>query len=297
MTAWQTQLKSLGDLRAHESMARHTTLGVGGAARWYFRPADRNAVIRTMALIPCDLPLLPLGRGSNLLVADEGFPGLVMDLSCLTALHHEGTVVTAGAGLRMSRLAARCAEWGMAGLEFMATIPGDVGGGVAMNAGAFGQQTSDCLAQLEVVKPGGDTVALDAGALDMGYRRTRLPADALVLSARFILRPDVPETIRERMRKMREKRSSTQPLEQPNCGSVFKNPPGDHAARLIEAAGLKGFRIGGACISGKHANFIVNEGGARSSDVRRLICHARREVEQRFGVRLEPEVRTPGDEA
>ncbi len=295
MTAWQTQLESLGDLRAHEPMAGHTTLGVGGAARWYCRPADRNAVIQAMALIPRDLSLLPLGRGSNLLVSDEGFPGLVMDLGCLTGLHHEGTAVTAGAGLRMSRLAARCAEWGMAGLEFMATVPGDVGGGVAMNAGAFGQQVSDCLERLEAVKPGGDTVTLDAGALDMGYRRTRLPARALVLSARFGLRPDDTEAIRERMRKMRERRSSTQPLEQPNCGSVFKNPPGDHAARLIEAAGLKGFRIGGACISGKHANFIVNEGGARSSDVRKLIRHARREVEQRFGVRLEPEVRTPGD--
>jgi len=296
MTGWYIQLKDWGALRENEAMSRHTTLGVGGEARWYFRPASREAVIHAMQCIPSDIPLLPLGRGSNLLVPDDGFPGLVMDLSGLSKTSCEGKWVTAEAGARMNKLSQRCAESGLAGLEFMATVPGDVGGGIAMNAGAFGQQVSDVLQSIEVVKTNGEDAMLDVKSLDMAYRRTRLPAGALVLSACFELQADEPEAIKERMRAMRKKRSSTQPLEKPNCGSVFKNPPGDHAARLIEAAGLKGFRVGGACISDKHANFIVNEGQARSSDVRELIRHARQTVEQRFGVRLEPEVRALGDQ-
>jgi len=295
MMAWHEALKAWGTLRENEPMSRHTTLGVGGPARWYFKPENRETVIHAMKCIPSALPLLPLGRGSNLLIPDDGFSGLVIDLSCLSKILHEGKYVTAEAGARMNKLSQRCAEAGLAGLEFMATVPGDVGGGIAMNAGAFGQQVSDTLQWAEVVKTDGESVMLDVKALDMAYRRTRLPAGALVLSACFELQPDEPEAIKERMRAMRKKRSSTQPLEKPNCGSVFKNPPGDHAARLIEAAGLKGFRVGGACISDKHANFIVNEGQARSSDVRELIRHARQMVEQRFGVRLEPEVRALGD--
>jgi len=295
MTAWHIQLKDWGALRENEAMSRHTTLGVGGAARWYFRPKDRASVIHAMQRIPADIPLLPLGRGSNLLVPDDGFSGVVMDLSGLSEISREGTRVTAEAGTRMNKLSQRCAESGLAGLEFMATVPGDVGGGIAMNAGAFGQQVSDVLQSIEVVNTNGEGAMLDAESLDMAYRQTRLPKGALVLSACFELQSDEPEAIKERMRAMRKKRSSTQPLEKPNCGSVFKNPPGDHAARLIEAAGLKGFRVGGACISDKHANFIINEGQARSSDVRELIRHARQTVEQRFGIRLEPEVRALGD--
>jgi len=295
MTAWNVQLKAWGTLRENESMSRHTTLGVGGPARWYFKPEDRDAVIHAMKCIPSGLPLLPLGRGSNLLVPDDGFSGLVMDLSCLSGISCDGKQIMAEAGARMNKLSQRCAEAGLAGLEFMVTVPGDVGGGIAMNAGAFGQQVSDTLQWAAVVNIDGGSTKLDAKVLDMAYRRTRLPEGSLVLSACFELQPDEPEAIKERMRAMRKKRSSTQPLEKPNCGSVFKNPPGDHAARLIEAAGLKGFRVGGACISDKHANFIVNEGQARSSDVCELIRHARQTVEQRFGVRLEPEVRALGD--
>ncbi len=293
--AWQLQLKKLGGLRAHESMARHTTLGVGGAARWYFRPADRNAAIQAMKLIPRDLSLLPIGRGSNLLAPDEGFSGLVMDLGNLGGIQQDGSCLVSEAGVRMSRLAGRCVQRGLAGLEFMATVPGDVGGGVVMNAGAFGQQVSDCLRDVEVVMPGGEVAGLAASALEMTYRRTRLPAGALVLSARFELRPDDAEAIRGRMREMRARRSGSQPVEKPNCGSVFKNPPGDHAARLIEAAGLKGLRVGGARISDKHANFIVNEGSASSRDVQALIRRAQDLVERRFGVHLEPEVCLPGE--
>jgi len=294
-SAWHVQLKAWGVLRENEPMSCHTTLGVGGAARWYFRPENRDAVIASMQCVPPDVSLLPLGRGSNLLVPDDGFPGLVMDLSCLAAISSEGKEMTAEAGVRMSKLAQRSAESGLSGLEFMATVPGDVGGGIAMNAGAFGQQVSDTLQYIEMIDIKGNVTMLDAKMLEMDYRHARLPAGALVLSACFALQSDEPEAMKERMRNMRKKRSSTQPLEKPNCGSVFKNPPNDHAARLIEAVGLKGFRIGGACISDKHANFIINEGQARSSDVCELIRHARQMVEQRFGIRLEPEVRALGD--
>jgi len=295
MTPWHVQLKEWGALRENEPMSRHTTLGVGGAARWYFRPENRDAAMRAMKCVPVALPLLPLGRGSNLLISDDGFSGLVVDLSCLSGIFCEGKRVTAEAGVRMNKLSQRCAETGLAGLEFMATVPGDVGGGIAMNAGAFGQQVSDTLQSIEVVKTSGESAMLDVNVLDMAYRRTRLPKGSMVLSACFELQSDEPDAIRKRIRTMRKKRSATQPLEKPNCGSVFKNPPGDHAARLIEAAGLKGYRIGGACISDKHANFIINEGQAKSSDIHKLICHTRQTVAQRFGVRLEPEVRALGD--
>ncbi len=296
MTLWYEALKAWGTLCENEAMSRHTTLGVGGAARWYFRPENKDAVISAMQCVPSDISLLPLGRGSNLLIPDAGFSGLVMDLSCLATVSVEGKQIIAEAGVRMSKLAQRTAESGLAGLEFMATVPGDVGGGIAMNAGAFGQQVSDTLQYIEVLDAHGNICMLEAETLGMGYRRTRLPAGSLVLSACFELQSDESAAIKERMRNMHKKRSSSQPLEKPNCGSVFKNPPGDHAARLIEAAGLKGFRVGGACISDKHANFIVNEGQAKSSDVRALILHARQTVEQRFGIRLEPEVCTLGDD-
>ncbi len=295
MGDWWSALQTLGECRENEPMARHTTLGVGGATRWFFRPQNRAAMITALQHIPFDVPLLPLGRGSNLLVPDAGFAGVVVDVSDLNDIRVQAQSLSAGCGVRMSRVARQCAEHALTGLEFMATVPGDVGGGVAMNAGAFGQQVSDCLSEIELLTRQGEVRTIDAAQLQMAYRHTQLPSGSLVLSAAFTLQKDDAEAVRERMREMRAKRGATQPLELPNCGSVFKNPQGDHAARLIEAAGLKGLRIGGARISDKHANFIVNEGGAKSSDVLALIRQARETVEQRFGVRLEPEVRALGE--
>ena len=183
---------------------------------------------------------------------------------------------------------------GLTGLEFMATVPGDVGGGIAMNAGAFGQQVSDTLASIRILDRQGRVSELPAPALDMRYRHTALPQGAIVLAARFALHAGDAEAIRERMRAMRAQRSDTQPLAWPNCGSELKHPEGDHAARLVEAAGLKGFAVGGARISEVHANFIVNDGSAKAADVLALIEKARREVKARFGVTLEPEVRIVG---
>ncbi|HXH72039.1 MAG TPA: UDP-N-acetylmuramate dehydrogenase [Mariprofundaceae bacterium] len=292
--AWHDELARLGHLVEHEPMARHTTLGVGGPARWFFRPASRAAMIEAMPLIPADLPRLPLGRGSNLLVHDAGFDGIVIDLGGLDHIEVNGCSLTAEAGARMSRVARICAESGLSGLEFLSTVPGDMGGGVAMNAGAFGQEIADTFDHADVLTPDGKVVRLAKAALTMTYRHTELPAGSLVLAAGFTLHPASPEQIRERIRGMREKRGRTQPLAQPNFGSVFKNPPGDYSARLVEAAGLKGFGIGGARISALHANFIVNEGSATCADVQALIKKAQDEVEAKFGIRLQPEVRMIG---
>ncbi len=295
MQSWMEQLAELGAFRTDEQMARHTTLGVGGPARWFFRPTGRDALVEAVRIVPADLVILPLGRGSNMLVPDTGFDGMVLDLSDLNDLQLDGCRLTAGAGVRMSRFARTCADHGLTGCEFMATVPGDIGGGVAMNAGCFSQQVSDVLTEIELLMRDGSVVTQAAVDLQMAYRHTRLPAGALIISATFTLDTDHPEAVRERMRSMRERRSSTQPLAQPNCGSVFKNPKDDHAARLIEAAGLKGFAIGGARISDQHANFIVNEGDATSAEIVALIRRARAGVQEQFGIELQPEVRLVGE--
>jgi len=203
--------------------------------------------------------------------------------------------VEAGAGVRMSRFARQCADCGLSGAEFMATVPGDIGGGVVMNAGAFSQQTSDILRSVILIHRNGERMKMAAEDLCMAYRRTLLPAGALVVEAHFELSADRPDEIRERIRSMRSRRSATQPLAQANCGSVFKNPEGDYAARLIEAAGLKGFSIGGAQISPRHANFIVNDGEASSADIMALIRYAQGAVKMEFDIQLEPEVRMLGE--
>ncbi|RMH60491.1 MAG: UDP-N-acetylmuramate dehydrogenase [Zetaproteobacteria bacterium] len=288
-------LAMLGKVLRDEPMARHTTLGVGGPADWFFQPRDRDALARAMPLIPADMPRLPLGRGSNLLVLDGGFRGVVIDMAGLNVTRLTGNELYAEAGARMSRVASLCAAQGLSGLEFLATVPGNIGGGVAMNAGAFGQEIADCLQRVEVMDGEGRCMALERSSLAMGYRCTRLPEGALVVAACFRLQAMDAAKVRQRMRAMREQRGKRQPLSWPNCGSVFKNPPGDYAARLIEAAGLKGMRIGGARISERHANFIVNEGDATAADVLALIERAREAVWRQAGVRLETEVRIVGE--
>jgi UDP-N-acetylmuramate dehydrogenase len=292
---WSGRLQGMGEMREYESMARHTTLAVGGPARWFFRPADSATLAAALAMIPADIAILPLGRGSNLLLPDSGYDGMVIDLGNLKALHIEGCLVVAGAGVRMSRFARQCADSGLSGAEFMATVPGDVGGGVVMNAGAFSQQTSDILVSIVIIHRNGESAKIAATDLCMAYRRSVIPEGSLVVEACFELAPDRPDDIRQRIRSMRSRRSATQPLSQANCGSVFKNPEGDYAARLIEAAGLKGFAIGGAQISARHANFIVNDGEASSADIMALIKYAQRTVKIEFNIQMEPEVRMAGE--
>ncbi|MDX8413160.1 MAG: UDP-N-acetylmuramate dehydrogenase [Mariprofundales bacterium] len=291
--AWQQDMAALGAWAEDEPMADHVTLAAGGHARWFFRPDSAAALSAALVRLPVSVAIMPLGRGSNLLVTDGGFDGLIIDLSGLDALNVQGERLHCGAGVRMSAVAARCAELGLAGVEFMATVPGNIGGAVAMNAGAFGQQVSDCLTAVDLLGRDGRQQSVAAEALAMAYRSSQLDG-ALVVAASFALRQADGDAIRQRIRGMRSQRGKSQPLAQPNCGSVFKNPPKDHAARLIEAAGLKGHRIGAAEISSHHANFIVNVGGATASDVLALIAQVQSEVQQQFGVALEPELKVVG---
>ena len=281
---------------ADQPLAPFTTLGVGGAARWYVEPRDGDELAEVLRDLG-DLPLLVLGRGSNVLVADTGWPGLALRLGAgFKWQRRDGVVVEAGGGTSMPALAAWLATEGLSGLEFAAGIPATVGGSVRMNAGAHGGQTAEDLVAVAVATPEHpDGIELAAADLDFGYRHSALPPGAVVVAARWSLREDDPAAIRTRLDDLRAWRRATQPLRQRNCGSVFTNPPGDSAGRLIDAAGLKGLRVGGARVSEKHANFVVvDPATTTAADVLALIELVRDRVVAHGGPRLEPEVRLVG---
>jgi UDP-N-acetylmuramate dehydrogenase len=272
-------------------------LRVGGPAEVLARPRSREQLAELLRLCHRhDLPLTVLGGGFNTLVRDEGIRGVVVRLHALRALRAEaGGAIEAEAGVSHRRIARLCAARALAGLEFAAGIPGTVGGWVVMNAGIAEREMKDVVERVDVLL-GAEAAprALARGELLFAYRRLELPAGAIVVGARFGTRPGDAHAIRAGMQALLDQRRRTQPVDQPSCGSVFKNPPGDWAGRLIEAAGLKGEACGGAEISTRHANFIVNRGGATAADVLRLIERARGEVVQRFGVELELEVQVQG---
>lgn len=277
-------------------LARHTSLGVGGPAAALAAP--REAATAATCLSCCAtfaIPVLPVGGGFNLLVRDEGWPGLVLRTHKLRRLEREGDELIAGAGVSHSQLTRRAVEAGLGGIEFAAGIPGSVGGWIAMNAGIPEREIAAVTHAVEVVRPTGEREWRGAAALRFGYRNAAgLEAGALVTAARFRLHPEEPGRLREGVASHLAHRRLTQPVDQPSCGSVFKNPPEDHAGRLIEASGLKGTRVGGAEISTQHANFIVTRAPVRAADVLALIETAQEAVLARFGVLLEPEVRIVG---
>jgi UDP-N-acetylmuramate dehydrogenase len=292
--------EALGDaVRFDVPLSRFTSLRVGGAADALASPPDREALARTLrACAEHRLPVTLLGSGFNTLVRDGGVEGVVLRLAALREIRREGTDLVAEAGVSHASLTRHCTQQGLAGLEFAAGIPGTVGGWIAMNAGVPGREVKDAVRAVEVMEADGASRCLPADALRFEYRRAPgLPAGAVVVAAAFRVRESSPEEVQGEVDRHLEKRARTQPLDAPSCGSVFKNPPGDFAGRLIEAAGLKGARSGGAEISQVHANFIVNRGGATARDVLDLIDRARREVRLRSGVELEPEVRIVGREA
>ncbi|MDQ1712445.1 MAG: UDP-N-acetylmuramate dehydrogenase [Frankiaceae bacterium] len=273
-----------------------TTLGVGGRARVFVEPASPAELAIVLAEMG-DEPLLVVGRGSNLLVADAGWDGVALRLGAgFKWQRRSGAEVGAGGGTSMPALAAWLATEGLAGLEFAAGIPATVGGSVRMNAGAHGGQTADTLVSVTVASPADPLgVECDPGDLAFGYRQSALPPRSVVTAARWALHDDDPAAIRARLDELRAWRRATQPLRQRNCGSVFTNPPGDSAGRLIEAAGLKGRAVGGASVSEKHANFVVvTPGETTAADVVALIHLVRDEVAARGGPLLEPEVRMVG---
>jgi UDP-N-acetylmuramate dehydrogenase len=284
-------------VRCGELLSRHTSWHVGGPADIFFMPRDRQDLVAFLQVLPPAVPVLWLGLGSNLLVRDGGVRGVVVSTrDALTALERRGERrVYAEAGVPCAKLARQCARWDLGPAEFFTGIPGTVGGALAMNAGAFGGETWRQVRSVETIDRQGAVRVREAGEYSISYRHVDAPAnDEWFLAADFEFAAGSSE---EDTRALLERRKQTQPIGEWSCGSVFTNPPGDHAARLIEAAGLKGLRIGGAVVSTKHANFILNEGTATARDIESLIEQVQREVQRQHGRMLTPECRIVGEAA
>jgi len=288
-----------GRVRENEPLSRHTAWSIGGPADRMYQPADLEDLCAFLRRLPEAEPLFWLGLGSNLLVRDGGIRGTVIHLG--NTLSEQSLVgpqeVRAEAGVACPKVARFAARSKLRGAEFMAGIPGTVGGALAMNAGAFGGETFDIVSVVETVTRRGELRSRPANALETGYRHVAVPEGEWFVAARFALEVGLREDSETHIRELLRTRSETQPLRQRSCGSVFRNPPGDFAARLIEASGLKGARRGGAQVSEKHANFIINVDAARAADVEALINHVMDRVERDHGVGLVPEVRVVGDAA
>ncbi|QYZ67920.1 MAG: UDP-N-acetylenolpyruvoylglucosamine reductase [Gammaproteobacteria bacterium (ex Lamellibrachia satsuma)] len=290
--------KSLrGELLFNEPLSGHTTWRVGGPARRFYRPADSADLVQFLLQLEADEPLLWLGLGSNLLVRDGGFPGTVIATQGrLNRLEwQDGTRLNAEAGVSCAKVARTAARAGLCGVEFLAGIPGTLGGALAMNAGAFGGEVWDQVKQVETLDRYGEVRKRTPDDFDIGYRSVKGTAGEWFLSAELQLQSGDVNASQQVIRTLLERRAATQPTSLPSCGSVFRNPTGNHAAKLIESAGLKGTRIGGAQVSEKHANFIINTGDATAADIEALINKVQSEVELHSGVLLLPEVHRVGE--
>jgi UDP-N-acetylmuramate dehydrogenase len=288
-------LQVMGELRHNEPMSRHTSWRVGGPAEVFFIPSSIEDLASFLAELDTDVPLFWHGAGSNLLVRDAGLPGVVISATrMLKDLDRVGDQqVRAGAGVPCTQLARQCVRWGLGPSEFFAGIPGTVGGALAMNAGAHGGETWERVASVKTIDRGGALHERTPDDFTIAYRSVKGPANEWFLEATFEFDADVAPSM-ETMKTMLDRRKATQPLGLPSCGSVFRNPPGDYSARLIETAGLKGHRIGGAEVSTKHANFIINRDNASASDIEELIEHVQKTVLDVHGVSLQHEVRIVG---
>jgi UDP-N-acetylmuramate dehydrogenase len=288
-------------VRFEEPLSRHTSFRIGGPADVWVEVTDAAEIRRARALArAAELPLLVLGGGTNILVSDRGVCGVVLHLGRSLAtlqwrVNGDGPHVRAGAALPLKRLVSEAVTRNLTGLEFAEGIPGTLGGGLLMNAGAFGGEIADVVEAVEGVDASGDLQRLPRGALRFGYRHFDLPTGFIVTHLEFCLRPGQRATILAKCREAQRRRMAHQPVGYPNAGSIFKNPAGEFAGRLIEAVGMKGQRCGGAMISEQHANFIVNVGGATAADVRQLMEKAARRVWEATGIHLEPEIRLVGD--
>ena len=283
-----------GYIAINEPMLKYTSMRVGGPADYYVEPADKQDLVEIAQYFQKNAyPFLILGRGSNMIISDDGIRCAAINLeSSMANVFLQGDLVVAEAGAHWSKFVDFCIQQELAGVEMLAGIPGSVGGCIVMNAGAHGGETADHIVTIDVLRNGRlQTITKDQA--EFSYRHSGFDKD-VVLSASFRLpKGDKEELIRKR-REYILKRNTTQPLTLPNSGSMFKNPPGTYAAKLIEQAGLKGKRVGNAQISEKHANFIVNLGDAKASDVLTLVDVARRTVHQNTGVLLELEVKLVG---
>ena len=298
LTEFQKKIAALLDeleLRMNEPMAKHTSFRIGGGAEvmaFPKQPEELAELLKVSALLDCKCAIL--GAGTNVLAPDEGLSGLVICLKdCLDGMERlSDNRIRVMAGVTMSRAAVFAANLGLSGLEFAHGIPGTIGGGIYMNAGAYGGEICQVCDRVEVMDRQGNTRWLGSEEMEFSYRHSVLEtADDLVIAAEFTLTPAEPEAIKARMKELIGKRSASQPLNLPSAGSAFKRPKGGYAAALIDQAGLRGFRVGNAGISDKHAGFAVNLGGATAKDVRTLLQTVSDRVFEQTGIRLEPEIR------
>ncbi len=282
---------------SEESMAAHTTFRVGGPAEYYVRPTT-GQIQPVLALCrKYGIPWHVIGNGSNLLVSDQGVRGLVLEIGKMaSAISTEGNCLYAQAGALLSQAATFAAAHSLSGMEFAAGIPGSIGGAVTMNAGAYGGEIKQILKSVTVLTDTGEEQNIPVESLDLSYRHSCIPSSHfIVLRAEFQLAPGAQQAIEAQMAALKEQRIAKQPLEYPSAGSTFKRPQGYFAGKLIQDAGLRGCQIGGAQISEKHSGFLINKDHATASDVWNLIRHVQSQVEEQFGVHLEPEVRCMGD--
>jgi UDP-N-acetylmuramate dehydrogenase len=288
-----------GTLLNNEPLAKYTSWRVGGPAQHLYIPENKADLIEFIANLPAGEPLYWLGLGSNLLVRDGGIRGTVINtrgrLKEMYLADSERVYVEAG--VPCAHVARFCADLGLTGAEFLAGIPGTMGGALKMNAGAFGGETWSIVEKVEMINPRGEVINRDHHEFEVAYRSVKGLADEWFLSAQLKLNKGNSEASQQHIKALLEKRNASQPTNKPTCGSVFKNPPGDYAARLIEACGLKGFAIGGAVVSEKHANFIENRGDASSEDIEALIEHIQTQVQTQFGISLQTEVCRVGEKA
>lgn len=281
-----------------EPMKHHTSFKIGGPADLFFMPQNIDDLMAMIHLCrESSLPFYIMGNGSNLLVGDHGFRGVIIQVY-RNLSHYQiiGNTVEAEAGILLSKLANRIYDAGLEGFEFASGIPGTLGGAVYMNAGAYGGEIKDIIVSAKVLTRQGDVRCLSKEALDLGYRHSALMKEGdIVLSAEMVLTPGVQKSIREKMDDLNFRRKDKQPVEKPSAGSTFKRPDGYYAGKLIMEAGLRGYQIGDARVSDKHCGFVINTGDATSEDVMALIQHIQKEVKNQFGVDLEPEVRMIGE--
>ncbi|MBR6231343.1 MAG: UDP-N-acetylmuramate dehydrogenase [Lachnospiraceae bacterium] len=277
----------------NEPLSRHTSFRIGGPARVFVTPPDEECLGDVIKA--CDasgVRRFILGNGTNVLASDEGYNGVIIQVyKNFSEIKINGTKIKAGAGVLLSKLSSEAAGASLSGFEFASGIPGTLGGAVTMNAGAYGGEMKDVLTDVTVYVPGEGIKVLDPAELKLGYRTSIIKnTDIIVLSAGLQLERGDEKAIRERIAELKEQRTSKQPLEYPSAGSTFKRPEGYFAGKLIMDSGLKGYCVGGACVSEKHCGFVINKGNATAADVKELMEHIVKTVEDKFGVRLEPEI-------
>lgn len=282
-----------GDICLQEPMQKHTTFRIGGPADCFVQIENKEQLIRLQRYLKqLEMPFFMLGNGSNLLVSDKGYQGIVLQIGQkMSKIEVDGNVITAQAGAAMSQVARAALDHGLTGLEFASGIPGTIGGGVVMNAGAYDGELSGVVTQVNVVNSEGECMELENDSMEFGYRTSIIRNNSFTVTEVILkLEEGDREQIRAKMEDLAARRREKQPLEYPSAGSTFKRPRGNFAGKLIMDAGLRGFQIGGAKVSEKHCGFIVNTGNATAEDVRDVISEVRKQVKERFHVDLEPEI-------